>query len=298
MKNQANFFYKLIYFSLIVSSLPMTTQATNVIDFSGYPASIKVIAETTPGTMVKGNFIDNGAQVTFVGVNDMYNDYAFYDYVAIDIMPTCETNPPTLDWFLAQAQKYPIFKFRRVTQSAGAGNQYGKKWKFLTATTYTTSSPRCGGGLTYACRTTTGDTWYKRVAICPFGDGAIDPPIEDPDSVCSLNSQNLNLNYSSTSLNVNGLKQSTNLTVSCTSGKAQNYTLKLTGSNVVNGRLNFGNGVSATVTLNGLSVIANGNGIQLNNLVNQNIPVSATLVGSANSSGASSANGILILEAL
>lgn len=117
-------------------------------------------------------------------------------------------------------------------------------------------------------------------------------------SVCSLNSQDLNLNYSSTNLNVDGLTQNINLNISCTAGDAQNYQLKLTGSNVVNGLLNFGNNVSAQVSLNGTPVQANGPGIQLNSLTGQTIPVSATLSGNASVSGVSKVTGILVLEAL
>lgn len=118
-------------------------------------------------------------------------------------------------------------------------------------------------------------------------------------SMCSLNSQNLNLNYSSTSLNVNGLTESTSLFISCTTGTAKNYQLRLTGANVINGRLNFGNGVSAQVSLNGTEVSANGSGISLNGLTSGAIiPVRASLVGVANTSGITTANGVLILEAL
>lgn len=121
------------------------------------------------------------------------------------------------------------------------------------------------------------------------------PPIV---GVCSLNSQNINLNYSSNSLNVNGISQITNLNISCTSGDAIDYQLKLIGTDVTNGRLNFGNGVSAQVSLNGIQVQANGPGIQLNSLTSRSVPISATLVGTASSSGITNANGILVLDAL
>lgn len=133
-----------------------------------------------------------------------------------------------------------------------------------------------------------------RIPISEFK--VINPP--NPTSVCSLNSQNLNLNYSSTSLNVDGLTQSTSLAVSCTSGDAKNYQLRLTGSNVTSGRLNFGNGVSAQVSLNGTQVNANGAAISLNGLTSRNISVSATLAGTASSSGVTNANGVLVLDAL
>lgn len=137
------------------------------------------------------------------------------------------------------------------------------------------------------------------VWFIPIGakDVIINPPVQ-PNSSCSLNSQNLNLSYSSTNLNVNGLTQSTSLSVSCTAGTAQNYRLRLTGTNVTNGRLNFGNGVSAQVSLNGTQVSANGSGISLSGLTSRTIPVSASLVGSATVSGITTANGVLVLDAL
>ncbi|MEQ5149984.1 hypothetical protein ABN250_19680 [Providencia stuartii] len=140
--------------------------------------------------------------------------------------------------------------------------------------------------------------YFDPYTVCGEDNGAPPPIPELTGSVCNLNSQNLNLNYSSTSLNVGGITKSTSLNVSCTTGVAQDYQLKLTGSNVVSGRLNFGNGVSAQVSLNGIQVQANGPGIQLNNLVSQTIPVSATLMGNASVSGVSKATGILVLEAL
>ncbi|QZY66524.1 hypothetical protein K7H99_21230 (plasmid) [Providencia rettgeri] len=121
------------------------------------------------------------------------------------------------------------------------------------------------------------------------------PPIV---GTCSLNSQNLNLNYSSNSLNVNSITQSTDLNISCTSGDANDYQLKLIGTDVTKGRLNFGNGVSAQISINGTQVQANGLGIQLNSLTSRSIPIIATLVGTASSSGITNANGILVLDAL
>ncbi|MEY0878580.1 hypothetical protein [Providencia manganoxydans] len=121
------------------------------------------------------------------------------------------------------------------------------------------------------------------------------PPIV---GTCSLNSQNLNLNYSSNSLNVNSITQSTNLNISCTSGDVNDYQLKLIGTDVTKGRLNFGNGVSAQISINGTQVQANGLGIQLNSLTSRSIPIIATLVGTASSSGITNANGILVLDAL
>lgn len=129
------------------------------------------------------------------------------------------------------------------------------------------------------------------------GEIVVPPPEITPNSACNLNSQNLNLNYSSSNLNVDGLTQSSNLNISCTTGDAQNYQLKLTGTNVTNGLLNFNNGVSAQIYLNGDPVQANGAGIQLNSLTSSTIPISATLKGNSLSSGPSYASGVLVLEA-
>jgi hypothetical protein len=126
----------------------------------------------------------------------------------------------------------------------------------------------------------------------------VNPPEGNPSSICSLNSQNLNIVFTSDSLAVNGLTKSTNLDVTCTAGDGKNYILKLTGNNVNNGRLNFGNGVFAQVSLNGTQVAANGAGITLNSLASKSMPVSASLVGTASVPGVSNATGVLVLEAL
>lgn len=123
------------------------------------------------------------------------------------------------------------------------------------------------------------------------------PEIPSDKSVCSLGSD-INFNFSSTVLDVSGVSSTQTLPITCTSGDAQNYQLKLTGSNATNGRLNFGNGVSAEVSLNGTQVQANGSGISLNKLTSGSIPVSATLAGTASGSGVTNANGVLILDAL
>lgn len=140
--------------------------------------------------------------------------------------------------------------------------------------------------------------YFDPYTICGADEGAPPPIPELTGSVCSLNSQQINLSYSSTSTNVSGLRQNTNLTVSCTAGKPQNYKLRLTGTNVTDGRLNFGNGVSAQVSLNGTQVAANGTGISLNGLTSQTLPVSASLVGTASAPGVTNANGVLVLEVL
>lgn len=172
--------------------------------------------------------------------------------------------------------------------------------------TFQLSTPNSNSGPLYSDATVylsmgCWDAINKKGVVITAGGSAdgfeiINPPA--PNAVCSLNSQNLNLYYSSTSLNVNGLTQNANLSVSCTTGNAQNYTLRLTGSNVSNGRLSFGNGVTAQVYLNGTAVSANSSGITLNGLTSQGISVRADLLGSASNSGTTTATGILILDAL
>ena len=125
------------------------------------------------------------------------------------------------------------------------------------------------------------------------------PEIPTDKSICSLGSD-VSFNFSSTALDVTGISSTKTLPISCTSGDAQNYQLKLiaTGDNVTNGRLNFKNGVSGQVSLNGTQIQTNGTGIQLNNLTTSTISVGVTLYGTASVSGVSNALGILVLDAL
>lgn len=162
-------------------------------------------------------------------------------------------------------------------------------------------------------REATLDVWgewtnkYKVKMSCRFSFGAgdgwggeveiVNPPAPAP-SLCSLNNQTINMNMSKNELNVTGLTGSGNVNILCSSGTPSNYTLRLTGSNVVDGRLSFGNGVSAQITLNGTQVAANGPRITLPNLGTTSLPLSASLVGTASAPGVTNANGILVLEAL
>lgn len=130
------------------------------------------------------------------------------------------------------------------------------------------------------------------------GEVEVENPPATPPSLCSLNNQTINMNMSKNELNVNGLTDTGTVNISCTSGTPSNYTLRLTGSNVVDGRLSFGNGVSAQITLNGTQVAANGARITLPNLATTSLPLSASLVGTASAPGVTNANGILVLEAL
>lgn len=131
-----------------------------------------------------------------------------------------------------------------------------------------------------------------------YGKGieVVNPPGEIK-SVCSF-TNDVSFTFNASSLDVNGLTHSKNLNISCTPGTSRNYTLRLTGTSVINGRLNFGNGVSAQISINGHSVSANGSGVTLNNLVNQDIPLSATLVGGGSGPGVTNASGVLVLDAL
>ncbi len=147
----------------------------------------------------------------------------------------------------------------------------------------------------FQCRDRTApQKWITISSHIPY---AVIPNPPDDESVCSLLSD-INVKFTSTELNVNGLSSTQALSINCTSGSAQNYQLKLTGNDVTNGRLNFNNGVSGQVFFNGTQVQANGTGIQLNNLTSSTISVGVTLYGTASVSGISNAVGILVLDAL
>ncbi|HHN8583357.1 TPA: hypothetical protein ACRR2I_003887 [Providencia rettgeri] len=151
--------------------------------------------------------------------------------------------------------------------------------------------------LYFRCRNV-GTGKIVHVQMYPDFAQSVNPPPEFNESSCTLNNQSLSLQFSSSSLYVSGQMQTGSIQVSCSAGDPVDYTMKLTGTNVTNGNLNFGNGVSAAITLNGASIKANGAAIQFHKLVSQNISVSATLVGSANSPGVTTASGVLVLEAL
>lgn len=134
--------------------------------------------------------------------------------------------------------------------------------------------------------------------VCQGEAGAPETPPELNNSVCSLNAQQINMSYTSESLAVDGLRQDATLSVNCTAGTPQNYSVRLTGTNVTAGRLNFGNGVSAEVSLNNQLLTANGSAIRFDGLSSRTMPVSTVLRGTASSPGVSNAAGILILDAL
>ncbi|VXD00462.1 conserved hypothetical protein [Enterobacterales bacterium 8AC] len=154
--------------------------------------------------------------------------------------------------------------------------------------------------LAFNCVSVVNGTSYNGffLAVTPGYDiEVVNPP--PASAACSLNGQNMSLDFNSTSLNVNGLSQTQNLSVSCTSGTAKDYNLRLTGSNVTDGRLNFGNGVSAQIYLNGTAVRANdASGIRLNALTSRTVSVRGDLVGTASGAGTTNAFGVLILDAL
>lgn len=134
-------------------------------------------------------------------------------------------------------------------------------------------------------------------AVClgtPVNGSFTDVPIEI--SSCHLNNQDLTFNFSSTSLNASGLNKSSSLSINCTQGAASNYTLRLTSASASNGKLDFGNGVLASISLDGKEIQANGTAIELENLTSRDFNVNADLAGTASSSGTFNTNGILVLE--
>ncbi|UBX49294.1 hypothetical protein LDO51_00215 [Providencia alcalifaciens] len=128
----------------------------------------------------------------------------------------------------------------------------------------------------------------------PVNGSFTDVPIEI--SSCHLNNQDLTFNFSSTSLNASGLNKSSSLSINCTQGAASNYTLRLTSASASNGKLDFGNGVLASISIDGKEIQANGTAIELENLTSRDFNVNAALAGTASSSGTFNTNGILVLE--
>lgn len=118
-------------------------------------------------------------------------------------------------------------------------------------------------------------------------------------SACFLDNANIQMEFASSTLNTDGKMAESSLYVNCTIGDPQDYQLSLIGlgGKVTNGRLDFGNGVSARISLNGTPLQANGPSINLNRLTSQTIPITAVLSGTAESSGVSNTMGVLILNA-
>lgn len=118
-------------------------------------------------------------------------------------------------------------------------------------------------------------------------------------SACFLDNANIQMEFASSTLNTDGKMAESSLYVNCTIGDPQDYQLSLIGlgGKVTNGRLDFGNGVSAQISLNGTPLQANGPSINLNRLTSQTIPITAVLSGTAESSGVSNTMGVLILNA-
>lgn len=271
--------------------------ATVTIDMANYKNYVTIAGSVTVSdfTWVQGCGNQSGCSggqhregpLVYVNVVDTQGKDIFIGYVNNDY-PTCNQHYPERSVYWSDAEKTsfvqwansylsssPIYQIRDPAPSAIQSYR-------LSGVYFRCKSPENGVAL--------------HVQLYPEAGEIINPP--PIVGACSLNSQNLNLNYSSNSLNVNGITKSTNLNISCTSGDAKDYQLKLIGTDVTNGRLNFGNGVSAQISINGTQVQANGLGVQLNSLTSRSIPISATLVGIASNSGITNANGILVLDAL
>lgn len=123
-------------------------------------------------------------------------------------------------------------------------------------------------------------------------------PPPPPKSSCSFATSAFTINFTSASLNVDGDTSSVSVSLSCSSGSAQNYVLSLRASDVLAGRLNFGNGVSAQITINGTVLTPNGPGIPMYSLSSRSLPLTATLYGQSRSSGSFSSSGVLVLDIL
>lgn len=130
--------------------------------------------------------------------------------------------------------------------------------------------------------------------------GTIIDPIPKPSS-CSFTTSAINLGFTSNNLTVNQTKTSS-LNIGCTTGDPKNYKIRLkpaSGTNVNSGRLVFGNGVLAQVSLNGINLNAGDDNSSVNitsSSVSTTLPVQVVLSGTASNSGYSTAQGILVLE--
>lgn len=118
-------------------------------------------------------------------------------------------------------------------------------------------------------------------------------------STCYLDNAMIQMEFTSSTLNTDGKTAESSLYVNCTIGDTQDYQLKLIGlpGMATNGRLDFGNGVSAQIFLNGTQLQAHGPSINLNRLTSQVLSITGTLTGTAEVSGVSNTMGVLILEA-
>ncbi|HGM5491691.1 TPA: hypothetical protein ACKP1B_003356 [Serratia fonticola] len=148
----------------------------------------------------------------------------------------------------------------------------------------------------FACVTDTGQ--HISGVFRPASALIVDPPPPTNASVCSVNNQNLFIDFVSDSLNVAGKSLLSPLSITCTPGESQTYKLSLTGTNVVNGQLNFGNGVSAQISINNQPLYANGTWTVLSELSSGSVTVGAALVGTASGPGVTNASGVLVLEVM
>lgn len=138
--------------------------------------------------------------------------------------------------------------------------------------------------------------------VLPCSDGS-PSVIPDPEpvpvfSTCSLSNQRLDFIFVSNSLSMASQSRTSSLLLSCTAGAARDYQLRLTGSLVNGGRLDFGNGVSAMISVNNIPLPANGTGVRLNAQTSGSMTISADLAGVSSSPGVFTSSGILILDAL
>ncbi len=116
-------------------------------------------------------------------------------------------------------------------------------------------------------------------------------------SVCTFVGSNLSISFESLSTSVATVK-SVPLSVVCGTGEPVNYKLSLSSALAANGQLSFGNGIYASVSVDGSPLQANGDWIRLVGLSSGTKNMTVTLSGTASSTGVSDATGILLLEML
>ena len=116
-------------------------------------------------------------------------------------------------------------------------------------------------------------------------------------SVCTIGSSVLSVSFESMTTTVSQEK-SLPLDVVCGAGVPVNYKLSLTSSLADGGRLSFGNGVTAAVSVDGVALPVNGDWIRLTSLSTGTKLLTIALSGSAYTSGVTTATGVLVLEML
>ncbi|EML7933733.1 hypothetical protein [Providencia rettgeri] len=138
----------------------------------------------------------------------------------------------------------------------------------------------------------------EQILFIPGGSQGIivEPPKPVPSS-CNLNNATIQMALESSSLDIEGKVMESSLYIHCTNGTPQNYTIKLLANDVLNEKLSFNNGITASVYLDNQLLKPNSSGIRLLSVSSRALPIKAIYHGTTDSSGESTVTGVLLLEA-